>query len=95
MIYPFPEQAAADKAETDKLLGKLEAFLKANLNPDEVDLTREIPEKVIKGLFEMGAVETRFSQACGGEIGLVQRRAGECGAVEVRPGEIGVRKIRA
>jgi alkylation response protein AidB-like acyl-CoA dehydrogenase len=55
LIYPFPEQDKREKEDGDRFLKQLEEFLKANLNPDEADETREIPEKVIKGLARMGA----------------------------------------
>lgn len=66
LIFPFPEQSPADKEEGDKFLIKLEEFLKANLNPDEVDITREIPQNVIKGLAEMGAFAIKIPKEYGG-----------------------------
>ncbi len=53
LISPYPEQSPEDKAVGDKLLAEVEAFLKANLDPDEVDRTREIPKKVIDGFTKM------------------------------------------
>ena len=47
MIHPFPEQSQKDKEEGDLLLNRLEALLLSKLNPDEVDITREIPKEVI------------------------------------------------
>lgn len=55
LVHPFPEQSQAATGEGDKFLKELEEFLKANLDPDAVDETRQIPEKVIKGLCDMGA----------------------------------------
>lgn len=66
LIYPFPQQSPKDKEAGDKFLGKLEDFLKANLNPDEVDVTREIPQQVIKGLSEMGAFAMKIPKIYGG-----------------------------
>lgn len=71
LLYPFPEQSKEDKEEGDKFLKQLEDFLKANLNPDEVDVTREIPEKVIKGLAQMGAFAIKIPKEYGG-LGLSQ-----------------------
>ena len=71
LIHPFPEQSKEDKEEGDKLLKRLEEFLKANLNPDDVDVTREIPEGVVKGLVEMGAFAIKVPKEYGG-LGLSQ-----------------------
>ncbi len=53
MVTPFPEQSTAEKEIGDKLCAEVEAFLSANLNPDEVDKTRTIPDKVMDGLKKM------------------------------------------
>jgi hypothetical protein len=66
LIYPFPEQPREDKQKGDIFLNKLEEFLKENLDPDEVDVTREIPEKVIRGLREMGALAIKIPKEYGG-----------------------------
>src|ERR1044071_5362556 len=41
LIVPYPEQTADDKVIGDKLCDEVAAYLKANLDPDEVDRTRE------------------------------------------------------
>lgn len=66
LIYPFPVQSLSDKAEGDKFLKRLEEFLKQNLNPDEVDETREIPDAVMKGLADMGAFAMKIPKVYGG-----------------------------
>ena len=66
IINPFPEQSKEDKASGDEFLKKAEDFLKANLDPDDVDITREIPDKVIKGLFDMGAFAVKIPKEYGG-----------------------------
>lgn len=66
IIHPFPEQSKEDKEKGDNFLKKVEDFLKANLDPDEVDVTREIPAHVIKGLFEMGAFAVKVPKEYGG-----------------------------
>ena len=66
IIHPFPEQSKEDKEKGDEFLRKVEEFLKANLDPDEVDVTREIPEKVIKGLCDMGAFAVKIPKEYGG-----------------------------
>ncbi len=47
LILPYPEQTAEDKAVGDRLCGEIADFLKANLDADEVDRTREVPKKVL------------------------------------------------
>jgi len=71
LIDPFPEQSRQDKEDGGKFLKELEEFLKANLDPDEVDQTREIPPHVIKGLVEMGAFAIKVPKEYGG-LGLSQ-----------------------
>ncbi len=71
LIHPFPEQSRQDKDEGDEFLKRLEEFLKANLDPDDVDQTREIPERVIKGLVEMGAFAIKVPKEYNG-LGLSQ-----------------------
>lgn len=66
IVHPFPEQSKEDKAAGDEFLKKAEDFLKANLDPDDVDITREIPRKVIDGLFEMGAFAVKVPKEYGG-----------------------------
>ena len=66
IIHPFPEQSKEDKGRGDEFLKKVEEFLKANLDPDEVDVTREIPEKVMNGLFDMGAFAVKIPKEYGG-----------------------------
>ena len=71
LIFPFPVQSPADKAEGDSFLKKLEAFLRAKLNPNEVDKTGLIPQEVYKGLGEMGAFAIKIPKEYGG-LGLSQ-----------------------
>ncbi len=66
LINPFPEQSAAEKVEGDAYLVKMEKFLRENLNPDEVDLTGIIPDKVYKGLGEMKAFALKIPTEYGG-----------------------------
>src|SRR3989338_6023646 len=66
IIHPFPEQSIEDKRKGDDFLKKIEDFLKANLDPDDVDITREIPKRVIDGLFEMGAFAVKIPKEYNG-----------------------------
>ncbi len=55
LIHPFPKEDPQQKKECEEYMVRMEKFLKENLNPEEVDLTGEIPQKVYKGLAEMKA----------------------------------------
>ena len=71
LIIPFPEQDEADRREGDAFLEKLEAFLKAQVDPDEIDRTGEIPPQVIEGLARLGCFGMKIPKAYGG-LGLSQ-----------------------
>src|SRR3970282_774394 len=71
LIYPFPQQSEEDNHKGDKFLNQLEKFLRDNLDPERVDQTREIPEKVITGLREMGAFALKIP-AQYGRLGFSQ-----------------------
>ncbi|MBI4335139.1 MAG: acyl-CoA dehydrogenase family protein [Candidatus Omnitrophica bacterium] len=71
LIYPFPRQSEDDKKTGDEYCAKLKEFLLQNLNPDEVDRTGEIPDAVIKGLADMGALAMKIPRDYGG-LGLSQ-----------------------
>ncbi|MEI6437301.1 MAG: acyl-CoA dehydrogenase family protein [Candidatus Omnitrophota bacterium] len=66
LIHPFPEQSAEEKKAGDEYLAKMEKFLRENLNPDEVDRTGLIPEKVYKGLGELKAFALKIPKEYGG-----------------------------
>jgi len=71
LIYPFPEQPESDKKIGTEYLEKLKVFLQANLNPDEVDKTGEIPPHVVKGLVDLGAFSMKIKPEYDG-LGLSQ-----------------------
>ncbi len=71
LILPYPEQPADDRKAGDEFLQTLESFLKANLDPDEVDRAREVPAKVLKGLGDLGAFAIKIPKEYGG-LGLSQ-----------------------
>ena len=70
-ISPFPGQSAQDREQGDAFLKKLEPFLRARVNPDEIDRTGEIPQDVIDGLAGMGAFGIKIATAYNG-LGLSQ-----------------------
>ncbi len=54
MLFPFPKASAEDKAVGDAFLEKLEVILK-EMDPEEVDRSRQIPQEVMRKLGELGA----------------------------------------
>ena len=54
-VFPFPVQSVEDEDQGDAFLARLETFLHNHVDPDEIDRTGEIPEKVIEGLADLGA----------------------------------------
>ena len=71
LIVPFPEQSKEDKAIGDKLCDEVSAYLKVNLDPDEVDRTREVPKKVIDEFTKMKLWAMKIPKEYGG-LGLSQ-----------------------
>ena len=70
-LYPFPEQTVEDRDQGDAFLQGLEKFLREEVDPDEIDRTGEIPQKVIDRLAALGAFGIKISPAYGG-LGLSQ-----------------------
>jgi alkylation response protein AidB-like acyl-CoA dehydrogenase len=66
MLFPFPRQNEQDKKIGDDYIKKLGDYLRDNLDPEEVDATREIPEKVMKGLADMGVFAMKIPKEYGG-----------------------------
>ena len=72
-IFPYPQQSAEDRAKGDVFLQKLETFLRDQVDPDEIDVTGEIPPEVIDGLARMGAFGIKISRENGG-LGRFRKR---------------------
>ena len=66
LILPYPEQSEQDRKIGDEICGKVAVFLKANLDPDAVDRTGEIPARVIEGLAKMGCFGMKIPAEYGG-----------------------------
>jgi hypothetical protein len=66
LIHPFPEQPAADKAEADEFLAKLEHFLAENVDADKIDEQGEYDYELFKGLNELGAWGMKIPKEYGG-----------------------------
>jgi len=70
-LLPYPMQSHEDSDQGDAFLARLDAFLRANVDPDEIDRTGEIPDEVIEGLAKLGAFGIKISPQLGG-LGLSQ-----------------------
>lgn len=89
-ILPYPEQSQEDKKIGDDYIKILQHFLTENLDPEEVDKTREIPQNVIDGLFKLGAFALKIPKEYGG-LGfsqtnynrVIQTVASYCGSTAV------------
>jgi alkylation response protein AidB-like acyl-CoA dehydrogenase len=66
LIHPFPEQPAADKAEADEFLAKLERFLAENVDADKIDEQGEYDYELFKGFNELGAWGMKIPKEYGG-----------------------------
>ncbi|PYL08105.1 MAG: DNA polymerase II, partial [Verrucomicrobia bacterium] len=74
-IYPFPAQSAEDRQVGDPFLQKLEAYLREQVDPDEIDRTGEIPPENFAGLAAIGAFGIKVPPQYGG-LGLSQYNYG-------------------
>ncbi|MCH8270926.1 MAG: acyl-CoA dehydrogenase family protein [Planctomycetes bacterium] len=66
LIEPFPVQSPQDKAIGDEMVERVSVYLLANLDPDEVDETRTIPEDVVDGLKRLGVFRMKIPTEYGG-----------------------------
>ncbi len=71
LVHPYPKQREADRKIGDEFLEKLSTFLKSELDPDEIDRTREVPARVLQGLAELGCFGMKIPTEYGG-LGLSQ-----------------------
>ncbi|HET7435038.1 MAG TPA: acyl-CoA dehydrogenase family protein [Thermoanaerobaculia bacterium] len=66
LISPFPVQPAADKAEADDFLNRLERFLAENVDADKIDAQGEYDYELFKGFNELGAWGMKIPKEYGG-----------------------------
>jgi len=66
LVFPYPQRSAEEVARCDQLLAKLDDYL-ANEHPSiEIDQNEEIPEWVVRRLFEIGVLGMTIGQEYGG-----------------------------
>ena len=61
-----PEEPPEEKSAGDAYCQKIQAFLTAQVDPDEIERTARIPDPVLKGLFELGAFGMKIPKEYGG-----------------------------
>jgi alkylation response protein AidB-like acyl-CoA dehydrogenase len=61
-----PEESPEQKAAWEEYRPRLEAFLKTEVDPDEIERTAKIPDPVLKGLFALGAFGMKIPKQYGG-----------------------------
>lgn len=71
LVHPFPTVDPEEAARAKPFLDSLIAFVRENVDPEEVDRTGEIPDHVIKGLAQLGAFGIKIPTEYGG-LGLSQ-----------------------
>lgn len=71
LVFPYPEQDEADRRVGDEYLKRVESFLRAHVDPDAIDRTKEMPPEVISGLARLGCFGMKIPKEYGG-LGLSQ-----------------------
>jgi alkylation response protein AidB-like acyl-CoA dehydrogenase len=71
LIHPQPKADAERVAEGEEFLKRLRAFLTERVDPQEIEDTAKIPDDVLKGLKDLGALGMKIPNEYGG-LGLTQ-----------------------
>ncbi|HEX3814466.1 MAG TPA: acyl-CoA dehydrogenase family protein [Mycobacteriales bacterium] len=69
LIHPHPRPNDEDVRRGEDFLGRLETFLRAEVDPLEIERTAKIPDRVVKGLAHLGAFGMMIPRDYGG-LGL-------------------------
>lgn len=85
-LQPFPRQSDEDRDQGDAFLSRLRGVLDAHADPDAIDRTGEIPDRLLEELANIGAFGIKIPVRLGG-LGLSQTNysraamllGGECG----------------
>ncbi|HET7480871.1 MAG TPA: acyl-CoA dehydrogenase family protein, partial [Rubrobacteraceae bacterium] len=71
LIHPHPEPDPEEQRRAAEFIGKLEGFLRENVDAEEIDRAGKVPDRVVKGLAELGAFGIKIPEEYGG-LGLSQ-----------------------
>ncbi|HWD53339.1 MAG TPA: acyl-CoA dehydrogenase family protein [Acidimicrobiales bacterium] len=69
LIHPHPQPTEEERRKGDAFLAKLDAFLRAEVDPMVIELDARVPDHIIKGLSELGALGMKIDEKYGG-LGL-------------------------
>jgi len=69
LISPHPRPADEDRRRGEAFLAELEAFLTARVDPIQIERDAKIPDDVVEGLKELGALGMKIPEEYGG-LGL-------------------------
>lgn len=69
LVHPHPRESPEQIARGEAFLSKFEAFLREEVDPLEIERDARIPERVMKGLFDIGALGMKIGEEYGG-VGL-------------------------
>src|SRR5215212_3649986 len=65
-VMPYPKQDPDEARATDELIEKVEAFLKSEVDADQIDVEERIPPHVIQGLAKLGVLGLTVPKEYGG-----------------------------
>src|SRR5687768_4195520 len=65
-VLPYPKQDPDERRRTDELISKVDAFLKTELDADQIDAEERIPQHVIDGLGKLGVLGMTVPKEYGG-----------------------------
>ncbi|HZK82331.1 MAG TPA: acyl-CoA dehydrogenase family protein, partial [Humisphaera sp.] len=65
-VLPYPRQDDDEARRTDELIARVDAFMKANVDSDQIDREERIPQSVIDGLASLGILGLTVPKEYGG-----------------------------
>jgi alkylation response protein AidB-like acyl-CoA dehydrogenase len=69
LVHPHPRPTPDQVAKGEEFLAKLDGFLRAHVDPLEIEHDAKIPDHVLKGLYDIGALGMKIDEKYGG-LGL-------------------------
>src|SRR5688572_15211690 len=66
LLFPYPAYDPADRTRCDELLARLDEYLRTEQPAIEIDEEQEIPQPVIRGLFDLGVLGMTIAEERGG-----------------------------
>lgn len=69
LVHPHPRPTPEQVAKGEAFMAKLESFIRANVDPLEIEHDAKIPDHVLKGLCDIGALGMKIDEKYGG-LGL-------------------------